>query len=122
MYLTLSANDRPSLTSSPRGALVGGVHLGSDRATERVRERLGVHHYTVDSVSTGCRIFERIDATFILVITAWILNSLTFDSWIEFTFRAEVCDSRARLKECRPRQSYWNSRSATQCGNKTAVH
>lgn len=28
------------------------------------------------------------------------------------TFQAEVCDNRAQRKEYRPRQSYWNSKSA----------
>lgn len=35
--------------SSPCGTFVRGVHFGSDRTTERIRECLRVHHYTVDS-------------------------------------------------------------------------
>lgn len=33
------------------------------------------------------------------------------------TFRAEVCGNRAQRKECRPRQSYWNSKSGKEDNN-----
>lgn len=33
------------------------------------------------------------------------------------TFRAEVCGNRAQRKECRPRQSYWNSKSGKKDEN-----
>lgn len=92
--------------SSPGGAFVRGVHLGSDRATERVSERLRVHHNTVDSKHTF-----RIE-TLSSDVFQTLSNSLVNDEY-DFTFQAEVYDNRAQRREYRPRQSYWNSKSAT---------
>lgn len=55
-------------------------------------------------------------------ITISILSSVSFDretrisDWFN-TFRAEVCGNRVQRKECRPRQSYWNSKSGKEDNN-----
>lgn len=103
-------------SSSPGGALVGGVHFRSERTTERVRERLGVHHYTVDS-----DVSKRNHENDIYIIECFF-QSRNKDcgglvNYDQNTFRAEVCGNRAQRKECRPRQSYWNSKSGKEDEN-----